>query len=150
MSRQYYSCRIQVVPTRSPTVGQLLTNDSVEYTPSFLQKLFAKGCKCLCCPHPLRDLVMRPQNPLAPRLVPEDLLPVWRQCMLNGTLSSPELCYKSVAFSVAAALKCIPGEDQVSIVNHATHLVSMAWDDAEVGMKFGDPRCMLNHIKMLK
>ena len=75
---------------------------------------------------------------------------MWRQCMLNATLPSAELCYKSVACSVTTALKSIPGEDQVSIVIHATHLASLAWDDAEVRMKFGKPRCMPNHMKMLK
>ena len=75
---------------------------------------------------------------------------MWRQCMLNATLLPPELCYKSVASSVTTALKSVPDEDEVSIVNHATHLASLAWDDPEVGMKFGDPRCMPNHIKMLK
>ena len=154
MARQDYSCRIQVVPTRSPTVGQLLANNSVEYTPSSIQKLIAIGCRCstsdLCCPHPLNNVVMRPQNPFASRLVPEDLLPVWRQCMLSAILPSPETCYRSVASSVTTALKSIPGGDQVSIVNHATHLASLAWDDADVGMKFGDPHCMPNHIKMLK
>ena len=154
MARQYYSCPIQVAPTRSPKVGQRLTNKSVEYTPSSLQKLFAIRSRCstsdLCCPHLFNHVVLRPQNPLGPRLVPEDLLLVWRQCMLNATLPSPELCYESVASSVATALKSIPGEDQVSIVNHATHLALLAWNDAEVGMRFGDARSMPNHTKMLK
>ena len=52
--------------------------------------------------------------------------------------------------SVTTALKSIPGEDQVSIANHATHFALLAWDDAELGMKFGDPSCMPDHIKMLK
>ena len=81
MARQYYSCRIQVVPTRCPTLGQLLTNKWVEYTPSSLQKLFAIGCACstsdLCCPHPLHHVVKGPQNPLAPSLLPADLLPAY-------------------------------------------------------------------------
>ena len=74
---------------------------------------------------------------------------MWRKCMLNATIPSPDVCYKTQASSVTTALRCIPGEDQVSIVDHATHPVSLAWDDAALGMKFGDPRCMPNHIKML-
>ena len=75
---------------------------------------------------------------------------MWRQCMLNVTLPSPESCSKSVASSVATGLKSIPGEDQASIVNYATHLASLASDDAEVGMRFRDARSMPNHTKMLK
>ena len=48
------------------------------------------------------------------------------------TLPSPELCYKWVASSVTTALKSIPGQDQGSIINHATHLASLAWDDGVV------------------
>ena len=144
MARQYYSCRLQVVATRSPTLGQLLTNNPVEYTPSSVQKLFASGCRCstsdLCCPHPLNHVIMRPHNPFVLLLVPQDLLPVWRRCMLRVTLLSPDFCYKTVASSVTTALSSIPGQDQVSIVNHATDLASLAWDDAALGMNFRDTR----------
>ena len=75
---------------------------------------------------------------------------MWHQYMLNAILPSPDLCYKTVALSVTRALRSVLGEDQVSIVDHATHLASLAWDDTALGMNFGDPRCMLNHIKMLK
>ena len=55
-----------------------------------------------------------------------------------------------MASSVTTALKSISAENQVSIIDHATQLASLAWDDAALGMKFGDPHCMPNHIKMLK
>ena len=154
MARQYYSCRIQVVPTRAPTVGQLLTKTSVEYTPSSLRRRFVTGCRCstsnLCWPNPLNHVIIRPHDPLASGFIPDDPLPVWRQCILNATFPSPELCYKFVASSVTTALKSNPGENQVSIVDHATHLASLASDNAELGMNFGDPRCMPNHIGMLQ
>ena len=118
----------QVVPTRAPTAGQLVTKYSVEYTPSSPQRLFATGCMCStsdpCCPHPLNHVIIRRRNPPASHFIPVDLLPVWRQCILNAPLPSPEVCYTTVASGVSTALKSIPSENQVLIVDNATHLAS--------------------------
>ena len=75
-------------------------------------------------------------------MVPEHLLPVWRQCMSNTTYPSAENSYETVARSATHALNNVPGSDKLQNVETTTDLASGAWDDADQGMRFGDHRCM--------
>ena len=154
MAGQFYGCRIEVLPIQSPTVSQLLSTISVNYTPTSLYNTLPIGCHCgksqLSTPHRLQHIIMPPHQPpghdngpwtptlgVAPMHV-QHYLPLPRTLLRNGCTVSDRWLNK------------IPGANKLQNVETATDLASEAWDDAAEGMRFGDHRCMPNYIRQLK
>ena len=108
MYRQFYGCRIKVLPTHPRTVSQLLATNLVNYTPTSLYNTLRIGCHCgkshISTPHCLHHVIMQPHHLQTMTLVPEHLLSPWRECMSNTTYTSPERSYRTVARSATNAL----------------------------------------------
>ena len=91
--KDWYTGRIEICPARLPSVGDLLFNKRVDYTPELLRQSITNSCPCGILlskfpqpSNPIKHFVIRSPNPNIHEIFPQDIVAILQQNMKNSTL----------------------------------------------------------------